>query len=237
VCTRLLEPAGLQSGITTVDDFLLSFGDVFPDFMERTGVAKIIITGAIHFGISAYQVPDQISHVDAVFVSGRLLRRTNMQDLDNGTYQWRKRTGIPSAFHEDGLPVKQIELYPQPVYEGQAIPTEGPGVIFPPETDEYMIVGDFYPPWRDYTLVGSQVPLNPDLTVKTSWLLTDSIDGIPRSAVPYLAFGVGAEIFSDDSEAKDAARAKYCETRYEEGVAVFRQIVAERFSSDPDNAM
>lgn len=239
VCSRFLEPypPGLKSGIFTVDDFLAHFDGAVSDFFENSGIVQIIITGAIHIGIPAYQIPDQMSHVTNMFVAGRLLRRTNLQDLDNGVYQWRRRNGVPEAYHEDGLPIKQVEVYKTPAYEGQAIPTSGPGVITPPETDEFMIVGDFFPSWRDYTLVGTQVPLNADFTVKQDWALDDEILWLPNSAVPYLAWGVLEKMFSDDSEAKDQARARYCSARFQEGISVFRTILAERLFQEPDGAL
>ncbi len=237
VCTRFLEPVGLQSGIFTLNDFLNHFTTVIEDFMERTGCIKIIMTGAVHFFISVYQVPDQISHADNMFISGRLLRRTSLEDLDNGIYQWSKKSGIPVSYHEDGLPIKKIEVYPKPNYEGQAIPTQGPGVIQPPETDDYMIVGKFHPTWRDFTLVGSQVPLDSDFHVKAVWTLDDDIGDLPDSAIPYLAWGVLGKMYGDDSEAKDEQRAKYCVSRYEEGVSIFRAITAERCFNDPDNSI
>jgi len=236
VCVRFLEPNGLQSGIFTDQDFLNHFAGTIGDFFERTGFSKMIATGAIHFYIPTYQVPDQISHVDNVFVAGRILRRTNLQSLGTEIFEWRKKSGIPTQFHEDGLPSKQVEIYPNPNYEGSAIPTSGPGVIQLPENDEYMVIGDFYPSLRGYSLVGSAVPVDNSLAVKTTWTLDDQIPDIPNSAIQYLAWGVLAKMFSDDSEAKDEARARYCAARFEEGVEIFRSILAERCLNEPDNS-
>lgn len=240
ICTRWLEPAGLQSGIFTDADFLRHFAGVVEDFMERTSIVKILLTQAIHFSIPDYVVPDQMSHVENVFVTGRLLRRTDLDALNQTVYQWRKAVGIPREFHEDGLPAKTIELFPNPNYEGAPIPLPpDPNVFQIPENDNYInvIVGDFYPTWRDLTLVGPQAPLNPDWSPRVTWTLDDTISDVPASAMPYLAWGVLAKMFGDDSEAKDEQRASYCLGRYEEGIALFQAIMAEHVEDDVDAAM
>jgi hypothetical protein len=197
----------------------------------------MVVTGAVHFGISVYQVPDQLSHVNNVFVSGRLLRRTNLESLNTGTYAWRKQAGIPKSYLEDGLAVKQVQITPVPNYEGTPIPTDGSvAIITPPETNEPMAVGDFYATWRDYSLVGSQVPLDSANNVISTYALATVLNGIPNSAVPYLAWGVLSKMFSDDSESKDEVRARYCSSRYAEGISIFRAILAEKCLEEPDAA-
>lgn len=239
VCLKFLEPLplGLSSGIFTVSDFLDHFASVAPDFYEKSGYVKMVVTQAINFSISQYEVPDQMSHVDNCFVSGRLLRRESLESLNTTVSRWRTATGIPRSYHEDGLPVKTIELYPSPNYQGDAMPTSGADVFQSPETGTYFQVGGFFPKMRNLTLTGSQVPLNDDLTPKTSWTLTDTITGLPDSAAVYLSWGVLAKMYSDDSEAKDEQRAQYCAARYDEGVSLFKTIVAERGFEDPDNSL
>jgi hypothetical protein len=239
VCSRFLEPypPGLQSGIFTLNDFLGHFASVIEDFFERTGILKILCTEAVHAFISVYAVPDAMSHVENVFVSGRSLSRENLESLNEGVHNWRKVRGIPKSFLEDGLAPKQVELFPCPNYEGAPIPPTGANVLQSPETGRYFQMGDFFPAYRGLTLEGIQVPLDASGNPKSTWALGDTILGLPNSAVPYLSWGCLAKLFSDDSEAKDPVRAEFCAGRYQEGVALFSAIDIEKCLRDPEGAI
>lgn len=47
-----------------------------------------------------------------------------------------------------------------------------------------------------------------------------SIIPLPNNIIPYILFGVLADIFFKDGLGNDAARAEYCESRFEEGVVI-----------------
>lgn len=63
------------------------------------------------------------------------------------------------------------------------------------------------------------VILGQDISVD---LDVDTVINLPNNLVPYLKFGVEAEIFSQDGLLNDPARASYCEKRWQEGLQIGR---------------
>jgi hypothetical protein len=81
---------------------------------------------------------------------------------------------------------------------------------------------------RNLTTYGSQLPS------PTSYALTDTIPLIPDSAAMYLAFAVLAKIYGDDAELKDAAKARFCLARYQEGISIFKAALLESLGDSDD---
>ena len=204
----MLEPGGFVLGTVADADFLVAFAVVINDFMNRTGCSKQWWNQTIVSGTSVYAEPAATLRVEHVLVGGIYIGRTTREELDAKTPGWAAEQDVPYRWHEDGLAVGQLQLYPAPNYTGASL---GAGTA-----------GEPNPLNRDLTTIGAQRPSG------TSYQLSDPIPSIvPNSAVPYLAWGVLAKLFSNDDENKDLARASYCSARFEEGVALFRSIMNE----------
>lgn len=220
VCQRLMEPFGGSLGLFSEAEWLRVFSDVIVDFCKQTGLSKCVFTQQVKLGVSEYLLPDRQIRVEHVFVGGKYIHRTNVQDLDAKNIRWRSEAGVPRNWYEDGLPIKTIGLYPTPNYNGTDISNGST----PP--GQY---GAFLPTYRGLSTVGTQQPS------QTTWALGDTIPLIPASAVQYLAYGVLRKLFMDNSELKDAQRALFCGARYLEGIAAFRAILREELEDDFDD--
>ena len=219
-CNRLLENGGSQLGLWTNSQFLLYLEDTYTDFLKATGICKSIVTQSIQFSVSTYTIPDSQMRVETAFRSGVIMYKTTVEELDNEEFNWeKKRLGAPNRWRADGLPIKQIAIYPPPDYDGVAYPGSGPPFVSP--------TADFLPTDRNLTTVGAQMG-------PTSFTLNSPIPLIPDSAVPYLVWGCLMRIFSDDSEMKDSGRYQYSRARFYEGIALFRSAENELLYEDVD---
>ena len=221
VTKRLLESGGFQLGLVTDTQFLIYFADVINDFTQIAGISKSIITQSIQFGVSDYIIPDTQLMVEHTFVAGRYLNKTTLEELDNREFSWKNKLDFPTRWHEDGLPIKSIELSPSPNFNGVAYGGTGAPFVSP--------TADFLPADKNLTTVGLERP------VKTTYTLTDTIPILPNCAVQYLAWGILTKIWSDNSEMKDAQRAAYASSRYYEGVQIFKAIMLEAMEEDHDS--
>lgn len=211
VCFDLLEDnggggSGLVTGLVTQQQVLDYLGEVLMDFLQRTGMVWQVYTQQIISGTSQYTVPDSMPKVLYVFQNGFIVNKIDL--FSNYIVgNWTANPGITKAYHEDGLPIKTVELIPAPNWTGS--------VVTSPTS--------FQPGGRNLTLVGTT------LASKETWNIGDTLDTIPDSATPYLTFGILERIFSADSEARDPQRAAYARARYEEGIGLWSSIVMKLF--------
>ena len=212
ICWVLLEDTGLKLGIVTDDKFLAYVSEVVTDFLNRTRLVKTIFTQQINLGVGQYIIPEDLAEVEDVFVGGRLVERTTLEQLGYETPNWRTKIGPTRAWHVDGLPFKTIEITPLPYWQGAEY--QGPQAPF----GKY---GDFWPDDRNLTLVG------PASTTVTLLGLGDTLPVVPDPFSIYIGYGTMAKIFSDDAESKDIQRAAYCGARYEEAISIAKSISTE----------
>lgn len=220
VTNRLLEPGGFQTGSFTQAQFLEYFAEVFVDFLERTGLSKIIVTQTVFAGTSVYTLIDQQLTQEYAFLDGRILQRTNTEQLNDGIPNWKLVNDTPTRWHQDSLPIKEIELVPNPIRTGVLYLGGGP---------PFFKTGDWFVGDGNLTTIGAQKP------VTNTYALGDTIPLIPDSAVMYVGWGILRRIFSDDSELKDLARADYCRARWEEGLLVWKAAMLEEMLDDYEN--
>lgn len=141
-CSRVLEPGGLQLGIVTLPQFLVYFADAVNGFLRDTGISKVICTQTINDGVGQYVNPDRLTQVEALFVQGRFVARTNLESLDNSNFQWQRKSGPIKVWHEDGLPINVVELVPVPNWQGTSYPaTTTPGYLFIDGTQQSAFFG------------------------------------------------------------------------------------------------
>lgn len=226
VCEALCEPYrdglanGLELGIFTEQEFLDLFAVVLLDFLNKTGISKTIFTQQVTFNTSQYVSPPDIIDLQACFVAGIYIDHATLPELDDWIYGWKTMMGQPEYWHEDGLPVKTIELALTPNYTGSS----------------YTIpVGPSYqPPFGEYDVFCT--PTNGNLTmVGTTGLLTDTfalddvIPVVPDSLCYGLFYGIMAEVFTNNSECRDEQRAAWCMARYQESVSLAAAVGGQPF--------
>lgn len=214
VCYALLENGGLSLYLTQ-QELLDLFRAVYLDFVERCGLTWQIFTQMSSAGTAEYTVPDDIIKPLEAFLGGKYLQETSLQELDMYEFAWKKRLGTPDRWRQDSLPVKQFSVFPKPAQTGKAYTAPTPPQTIP------GLYGTFAPADRNLSIVGIQG------TLKTSFALGDTIPALPDSFTYYLGYGVMAQFFGQDGEAKDVQRQAYCEARYTEGIAIARSFMGE----------
>ena len=219
VCSACLEPNGFVLGVVTDQQFLDALAVVMLDFSQRGTINMNIFTEMITAGTSQYIVPEDLMEPQLCFVGGRLIEKVTEADLTQGHFEWKKQWGPPRQWHEDNLPVKMIEVFPKPDFNGQNIPGEVP---------PWGTYGDFFPSQHNLTIVGPQAPS------VTAWEMGDTIDDLPDSFGYYIAYGILEQIFSGDSELRDAQRAEYCKARKIEGIELSNCLSREELLEDFD---
>lgn len=81
---------------------------------------------------------------------------------------------------------------------------------------------------RNLTTYGSQMP-DP-----MTYALDTVIPLLPNTACLYVGYGILARVFSSDTELKDAQKALYCQSRWQEGVSLFRAILLEELLDESE---
>jgi hypothetical protein len=221
VCRRLGEPGALSLGLCTTAQFLSYFGETINEFLQETRLSKCIFTQMIRAGFSEYIIPDRQAFVEHAMVNSRMIERTHLEELDLLGFEWRRKPGVPDRWHEDGLPIKTVELVPCPNYTGT--PIAGP---MPP----FGVYDTFGVDDRNLTTVGAQIPTT------TAWVLGDTIPYVPASMIQYLGWGVLKRILSGSDELKDAQRSMFCDARLQEGISLCRAIMRDELRDDYENA-
>ena len=219
VTSILLEPNGLVLGIVTDQQFLDALAVVMLDFSQRGTINMNIFTEMIVAGNSQYIVPEDLMEPQLCFVGGRIIEKVTEADLTQGHFEWKKKWGPPRQWHEDNLPVKTIELFPNPDFNGQDIPGDVPPI---------GTYGDFFPRQHNLTIVGPQAPS------VTTWGMGDTLDDVPDSFGYYISYGILEQIFSADGENRDLQRAAYAKARKDEGIAISNSLAQEELLEDFD---
>ncbi len=214
----MLEDYQLVLGTFTDAQFLDYLEEAILEFAQQCGMVKHIFSQMVLNAQAVYIIPDDILQVQYGFIGGVWIERTSLDELQNGEFQWARRSGYPTAWFEDGLPTSRAQLFPIPDYTGTTI------VAPRPPFGDY---GSFHTDQRNYTVVGSAGPNPIALT------LDDNVpDVVPASFTPYLVFRILWRVFSLDGEAHDSQRAIYCLARWQEGIALAQSIMMEAVSDN-----
>ncbi len=230
LCYDLMEPGGLQLGLVTDDEFIRLFKLVVLDFCNSTGILRRIFTQTVFAGISEYTIPDDILRVDMAFLQGNWLPRSTAGGIANAIRNWRRALGIPLCFHEDELPIKTLELAPNPNYSGTYIPGSHEPDPIHGQYDSFSAT--VYLPANPTVPVIQTPPEHRGLTVIGPWYPSDitmdcEIEGLPDDLFAYIIFGVLARIFGGDNELADQQRAAYCSAQFAEGLSLCKAIAGE----------
>lgn len=254
VCDVLLEPlpAGLSLGVYTQAQFLLDFATVFHDLLQQAGLVRKLTNLQAQAATSQYTVPDHAMDVQETLFDDRYLRRESGLDLDQLVRKWRAASANrPERWHEDRLGLKTVELQPTPSNTGNnvATSTDFYGTIgaMTAGTITLSTSAPLYGTIASYTsqiYIETPVPLfgtisdlvssNGNLTlvatgkpIQTSYVLTDRIEILPDSWVPYIKYGILAVVFGRDGETRDVLRERYCSARLQEGINLAKAISLE----------
>lgn len=259
VCDVLLEslPTGLSLGVYTEEQFLGDFREVLWDFLKRSGLVRALINLEIVSGQSQYVAPDCLIDAQEAMQDSFYLSRTTALEMDNLENGWRLASGRPKRWHEDRLPVKTMEVQPKPDRDGGGVVSAAPfygtwGDTPAPRTVHLTSSVPFYGTFSDiqgpvyfetvvpfFGVVSEMVPIHGNLTLLgtakpplRSYALTDRIDILPDTFLPYLKYGVLDHIFSRDGETRDVLRQRYCEARYKEGINLASAISTEALEEE-----
>jgi hypothetical protein len=219
VCDALMEPGGFVLGVCTEAQFLNALAVVMLDFSQRGTINMNIFTEMITAGNSKYIVPEDLMEPQLCFVGGRLIEKVTEADLTQGHFEWKREWGPPRQWHEDNLPVKQIELFPKPDFNGAEVDGDAPPI---------GTYDGFFPSQHNLTIVGPQAPS------KTAWTLADTLDDVADSFGYYISYGILEQIFSADGENRDLQRAAYAKARKDEGIAISNALAQEELLEDFD---
>jgi hypothetical protein len=257
VCDVLAEPQGLTSGIYTEAQFLEDFREVLWDLLQRTGIVKALVVEALTSGTATVSLPDHVMDVDEALCSMRYLHYTTAEEMDNLLGEWRTATGLPKRWHQDRLPQDTLGVQPTPSGDGDTVgfsaafygtisatsgatdlelaysaPLYGvPSVFSGPAFVETIVplrgtISEMVPSGANLLLVAAIKPL------LRTYTLTDYIDVLPASFLPYVKYGVLARVFGRDGETRDPLRAQYCAARYQEGVNLAAAISTEALEGE-----
>lgn len=91
----------------------------------------------------------------------------------------------------------------------------------------YGMMSHMVPSTSNLCMLGSALPFN-----QTKIFLTNYVELLPDSFVPYLKYGILARIYSTDSEVKDMQKAAYCQARYAEGVNLGSAMMSDEYTEE-----
>lgn len=184
------------------------------------------------------------------------LFRTSTFYQDNNNPYWGREFHQPTQFHEDSLPIEQVQIIPAPNKTGNQVAiAAGQGlfgtiagsvsapdfdVALPASTDAFYgtiseafgnpfvetqgpffgVIAEAIPSTNNLSLFGAALPLEIIGIVGT-----DPVEVVPDSFIPYIKYGILAEIFNSNSELKDSDKAAYCAARYKEGISLSQAII------------
>lgn len=258
VCNALLEPAGLQLEILTVDDFLGIFAEVIQEWCQATGLVKKLFAKPVSASVAAVSIPDEAIDVQQVYCAEKYLGRNTALELDLLAQDWRAASGPPRSWHEDRLSPKTLELNPVPTLAGNVVAVGGGGGFYGTISDlsgsDWSAIGSgsFYgvvsvvsgpDTWEaPHAVFGTISDLQSSIgnallvaAVKPpqkAYELASLVEHVPDSFSQYLKYGVLAKIFGVDGELRDELRQRYCSARFSEGVNLAKAISEEVLESE-----
>lgn len=255
VCTVLMERGGFKLGLVTDAQFLDYFSQVMQDFVSLTGMAIGFQAVQQLAGVAEYDKPGAIENVLSVYASHQVLHPTDHRGLGGiRTLSSKEETGEPSSFARDQQGWRTFRVAPAPDFNGSSVDTVGGdpmyGVISNTTAGAIDIDVHLGAPWYGVPAGWDEgdVAWEPDglglgvfsdlcytadnLTVfgtlnPTNWSPDlDTLIGLLHPAFyHYIAYGILAKIFMTDGELKDDLRAKFCRSKYDEGVSLGRSIL------------
>ncbi len=244
----LLEPLGLTLGLVTDAQFIQYFRSVMEEFLSCGLYKAIALTGQIS-GTVRYIVPDWLSDVEAAFSDGAVLFRDMESGIAQSTRNWQSITAQPRSWRQDKQFMYQIEIYPKPSIPNTTNPNPSnfgivaawvPGgnlaqtnafvgtMTQAGQVATFTSPGVFFGAQPLNTFSRTNLAMVGRLGLMTENVnLASPIEHLTDDWVWVLKYGILAKIFDSDSENRDVLRARYCRSRFDEGVMLARMIMDE----------
>jgi len=157
VCNTLLEPGGLQLGITTQGDFLGFYVETMQDFLQKTGLIKtaVSISGGFTANNNTYTFPDSILDLHHVFCNNNWLWPSEQEDVSFATPNWRAQRDAPRQWWKDRVQMKQFVIYPTPNFNGTLtiIGTSGLSNMSPTLSSTVEVIPDTFTAFIKYGIL------------------------------------------------------------------------------------
>jgi hypothetical protein len=195
-------------GLWTSEEVREFLTDRVNDFLTQTGCTRERLDISVPAGQIDITYPDVNEVRAAIWVaqSGATtpLELGDFHGADSGSPGWEDSSGIPERFITWGRGI--AKLSPAPTAAG-------------------TLRLRYVPTWS-----GAANPSDfPDAASYARYLYsTDRLIPIPAIFLPFIKYGVMADMLSKEGEAHDEQRAKYCESRYEMGIEVARMFIGRK---------
>lgn len=238
--SRLLELGGAEVFLSE-SSFLRTITAVLFDFCSKTGISKNVVNFQALYGVSRYSINPapgaapgtsaewgtgawgaaewgtgtvgssqqalfKFMKAEHVWWAGRYLEKISIHDLAVLESSWEAKRTSPQYWSDDAAPVEQIDIYPVSDKTGANV------------SPSY---GDFVGSGSNFSVLATELPVVPALS------MNDEIPFVPASAVQYIVWGAIRDILGSSSETRDDQRAMYADSRYREGVLIYKTIVEQ----------
>jgi hypothetical protein len=254
VCDVLLERGGLQLGLLTVEQFLDYVSSVTLDYLQQSGLVKRIQAIPLQFGIAQYGVADWLGETENVMAMGFAVGESSTSDVSNFSQNWMTKLGKARAWFEDEQTMKSLSIFPAPNLDGNQVNVVGGGGLYGVAASAVagadidfqasapmlgtisgesgsctlLTAGPMYGTIADMVTTKSNLTLiGPASLFDNSPELDSVIELLPDTFAIYIGYGVLAKVFSLDGELKDEIRRRYCQARYDEGLALGQAVMEE----------
>lgn len=257
VTSDLMERGGFQLGLVTDSQFLNFYVEGALDFLEQSEIMKTVICIEKIATVADYSLPDYVEQIYHVASAGQSLFHSNETDQSAFDANWLSRVGAPKSWRQDKGSMKTVSIVPAPAITGNQVQVVGAqryGVISSVTAGEFDIqpnnvglgtIGDengsvaMIVSGSGLGVISSMVSgISNFLLVCTAELsdytptLQSLVELLPDTLAIYIGYRILAKIFSMDGECKDELRRRYCQARFEEGIALAQAIVSEQIGEE-----
>lgn len=177
------------------------------EFLLQTGVDRQVASQAVGVGAKSIVAPSDSNVIRravwfAVSGASSPLELGDFHKADESDPGWEADSGVPERLILWGR--GKAELHPIPAAAGTLL------IDYVPLWDLTIPVGDYHlNPSAFYEAVTTLVPL-------------------PPTFMPFIKYGIMADMLAKEGEAHDENRATYCEGRFQEGIEIAKMWMGRR---------
>lgn len=248
----LQEDATLDTGLWEETEIIGYIADADREFITLSGAVMQINNVLAVTGQSTYSEPADCIDTERLAWNGKKMYPQTRFELDSQNQNWKADSGRPMRYHRDHLPPKQFETWKKPSTSGIGYATTGnygtlrhvSGNLNYTTTGNYGTLRqlrgtrNYYVGFTPYARAtnGPYGVLRQAVSGATNFLVfydelpprvslsTDALttpDGFARY-VMYRALG---RCWLKEGDGQDPERAKYCDTRFMQGILLSRRLV------------
>jgi hypothetical protein len=257
VCNSLFEPGGLTGQIVSDDMFLRLLNDSIRNILQASNCFVKLNNIPTALGVGIYDHPWYINQTLAATCDESNLYQGSGHYWDNSDYRWQQLgPATPEEFRTDQLQEDQIEIRPEPAWNGYFTFYESGmygtfsetsdaltfDIDYDPasigmygtigKTDLGQVYTEFTSPMYGIPATITESTLNiTEFDTYTPSEEIESLDGyipdLPASFKPYVKFAVLSAIYSMDGESKNETLTKYYKNRLNELFRLLRSVAGE----------